>query len=91
MGHQCRKQLLQMDDLEVEAEEEAMNAEEVEDTSNRESEEDGGEISLHIIEGCPSKKIIKVKGLVGKKKVVVLINSGSTQLPKQGHYPQLAV
>lgn len=28
--------------------------------------------------GCPSVKIVKVKGSVGKKRVMILINNGST-------------
>ena len=32
--------------------------------------EEGGEISLHALEGCPSEKIIKVKGSVGKRRVM---------------------
>ena len=37
-----------------------------------------GEISLHALKGCPTKKIIKVEGQVGNGKLMVLIESGST-------------
>jgi len=43
------------------------------DRANKE----GVKISLHPLEGCLSEKIIKIKGMVGKKEVIVLINSGS--------------
>jgi len=39
---------------------------------------DGGEISFHALRGGPTGKIIKVRGHVGKKKLMVLISSGST-------------
>ena len=37
-----------------------------------------GEISLHALKGCPTNKIIKVEGLVGNRKLMELIDSGST-------------
>ena len=37
-----------------------------------------GEISFHALKGCPTGKIIKVKGMAGKRSLMVLIDSGST-------------
>ena len=39
--------------------------------------EEDKEISMHALQGCPMGIILKVKGLVGKK-VVILNDSGST-------------
>lgn len=41
-------------------------------------ETEDGEISLQALKGYPTNKIIKVEGLVEKRKLMVLINSGST-------------
>lgn len=51
---------------------------ELEARGNAKEREEGGQISLHALEGHPSKKVIKIKGAVGKKKLVVLIDSRST-------------
>ena len=64
-------------------EEEVEEVEEVavgEDEKEREeiAREEGGEISLHALQGFPSGKIIKVKGSQGKRTLMILIDSGST-------------
>ena len=43
-----------------------------------EVEDEGGEISFHALKGEPTRKIIKVKGEAGRRKLMVLIDSGST-------------
>lgn len=43
-----------------------------------EEEEEGGQISLHALEGHPSEKTIKIRGNVGKRKLLILIDSGSS-------------
>ena len=40
--------------------------------------QEGGEISFHALKGGPTGKIIKVRGQVGKKKLMGLTDSGST-------------
>lgn len=68
-GHQCKRQLLRMEGLEEEEE----VAGEMEATGEKD-----GDISLHALQGSPSGKKIKVKGSVGKKKLMILIDSRST-------------
>ena len=41
-------------------------------------DEEGGEISFHALKGSPMGQIIKVKGQVGKTRLMVLIDNGST-------------
>jgi len=41
-------------------------------------EEEGGEISMHALEGHASGRVLKVRGTTGKRSLVVLIDSGST-------------
>ena len=43
-----------------------------------EEEEERGQISLHTLEGHPSEKIIKIRGNIGKRKLLILIDSGSS-------------
>ena len=62
-------------------EERAEEAVEMELMGHRAIREGDREISLHALQRCPSKKIIKVKGLVGKKKLMVLIDSGGNLSP----------
>lgn len=53
----------------------------VEETENAQEEmqgDEGGEISFHALKGGPTGKIIKVKGLAGKRRLTVLIDGGST-------------
>ena len=62
---------------------EGQEEEEVEEIREQEkkgdgADEKGGQISLHTLEGWPLKRIIKIKGMVGKKGVIVLIDNGST-------------
>lgn len=40
--------------------------------------EERGELSMHTLQGQASGKVLKVKGLVGKRALVVFIDSGST-------------
>ena len=78
-NHQCRRQLLQMEGLEEEVEEvEEVVVEEDEKEKEEIEREEGGEISLHALQGCPSGKIIKVKGSHGKRRLMILIQSDST-------------
>ena len=58
--------------------EEEEKQEVVNHTLDKESEQGGGEIYFHALKGGPNGKIIKVQGQVGKKKLLVLIDSGST-------------
>ena len=46
--------------------------------SNHRSGEEDGKISLHALQGCPSRKIIKVKGNYGKRRLMILIDNGRT-------------
>ena len=39
---------------------------------------EGGQISLHALEGHPSEKMIKIRGNVGKMRLLILIDSGSS-------------
>ena len=55
LGHQCRRQLLQMEGLEG-------DEGEVEAAGEMEAAGEDGEISFHALQGSPSGKIIKVKG-----------------------------
>ena len=43
-----------------------------------EEEDEGGEISFHALKGGTAGKIIKVKGQAGRRRLLVLIDSGST-------------
>ena len=52
--------------------------EEVTEEMEATGEGKGGGISLHALIGCPSNKIIKVEGQVRDKKLMILIDSGST-------------
>ena len=42
------------------------------------SEGNGGEISMCALQGCASGRVLNVKGIMGKRKLVVLINSDRT-------------
>ena len=85
-GHQCRRQLFKMEGgegneeeaLDKEGEEDEMKEEHPSETLEEEQGPEGGEISFHALKGGSMGKIIKVKGQVGKKKLMVLIDSGST-------------
>ena len=43
-----------------------------------EEEDEGGEISFHALKGGTEGNIIKVKGQAGRRRLPVLIDSGST-------------
>ncbi|XP_052201138.1 uncharacterized protein LOC127807380 [Diospyros lotus] len=80
-GHQCRRLMLKMEGSgeDDEAEEELL--EEVVEGEGREQEDyedEGGQISFHALKGGSTGRIIQVKGQVGKKRLAVLIDSGST-------------
>lgn len=75
-GQQCKRQLLQMERQEEENEEGMVEVEESKDIGRGTAED--GEISMHALQGCPMGKIIKAKGWVGKKKLMILTDSGST-------------
>ena len=62
-------------DGEKEEEEEAVEEDGVQEEIQG---EEGGEISFHALKGIPMGQIIKVKGHVGKQKLMLLIDSGST-------------
>jgi len=40
--------------------------------------DEGSEISMHALQGHASGKVLKVRGIVRKRSLVVLIDSGST-------------
>lgn len=71
----------------VEGEEEEENMEEIPAVETEIEEADNGEISLHAIRGLANNKIIKVEGKVCNHKLMVLIDSGSTQF-LEGEYNQ---
>ena len=76
-GHQCKKQLMQIEGSDGEKEEvEAMDEEE--ECPRELQGEEGGEISFHALRGSPMGQIIKVKGQVGRTRLMMLIDSGST-------------
>jgi len=64
--------------MEGQGEEEEEEAKEGEGPKGQVEEEEGGEISMHALQGCASSKVLKVRGMVGKRKLVVLIDSGSS-------------
>ena len=73
-GHQCKKLLLAMEGQEEGEEEETgikTNDEILEGN-------EGGEISMHALRGQAAGRVIKVKGLVRKRSIVVLIDSDNT-------------
>jgi len=74
VGHQCKRALMQM---EGEDDEGGENIPDAETGKQVEEEEEGGQISLHALEGHPSEKMIKIRGNVGKRKLLILIDSGS--------------
>ena len=79
-GHQCKRRLFQMEGLEEEVEEEEeVAAGEMKDVKEGTAGEEDGEISLHALQGCPSGKIINVKGNYGKRRLMILVDSGSTR------------
>ena len=69
LGHNCKRQLLQLEGKEEEKEftEEIAASDEIEE----------GGISLHALEGCPSNKIIKMESQTKGRKLMILIDSGS--------------
>ena len=70
---------MQMEGREDEEREEAEeDTKEYEARGDAKEGEEGVQISLHALKGHPSEKVIKIKGIVRKKKLIVLINSGST-------------
>ncbi|XP_052198354.1 uncharacterized protein LOC127805643 [Diospyros lotus] len=77
-GHSCKRQLLQTEGLEEEVEGEEGVAHEMENAKEGTAGEEDGEISLHALQGCPSGKIIKVKGNYRKRRLIILMDSGST-------------
>ena len=50
----------------------------MEETPQHDPVDERGEISFHALKGGLVGKIIKMEGRVGKRKIMVLINSGST-------------
>ena len=56
------------------------NEEEMPDTeigNQVEEKQEGWKISLHALDGHTSEKMIKIRGNVGKRKLLILIDSGS--------------
>ena len=78
LSHECKRQLLNMEGLNEEKEEEVV--EEIEIIHEEVQGDEGGEISFNALKGCPTREIIKMKGMAGKRRLMVLIDSGSTQL-----------
>ena len=85
LGHQCRRQLLNMEREEEDGGEELADEGEGEQrqevtklNTREETEQEGVEISFHTLKGGTTGKIIKVQGQVRQRKLLVLIDSGST-------------
>ena len=55
-----------------------IKGEDMELVEEAEVEDERGEISFHALKGEPTGKIIKVKGQARRRKLMVLIDSGST-------------
>ena len=73
-GHQCKKLLLAMEGQEDGKEQEAG----IETNDEILEGNEGGKISMHALQGQAADRVIKVKGLVRKRSIVVLIDSGNT-------------
>ena len=63
---------------EREEEEEDVVGEVTNPIEEAEVEDEGGEICFHALKGGPVGKIIKVEGQLGRRRLMVLIDSGST-------------